>query len=384
MRVGLDGYPLSEPRTGVGHYTLELARALALASPSDQFELVSPAPFTPDAAAEIARANLPNLATTSLNPTAIRGHWWSMGLPLYIRKAGFDVFHGTNFDVPFGRRRRNVVTIHDLSALLHADKHRSRLVRRARLRLPLVVRMAEMIISPTESIKREICQHLGVKEHKVVAIPLAARRSFQPLPLAETVRTRKRLGVEEDFLLFVGTLEPRKNLLTLLKALARIMGQSALRPQLVIAGGEGWLMDESFAFIREAALADRLCLTGYLGDDELRALYSSCKVFVYPSVYEGFGLPPLEAMACGAAVVAARIPSLQETLGNAAHLCDPMDVEALAKSIVDLLQDEGLRQRLASAGQQRAAEFSWERTARQTLEVYEQLFKRPSLQNSEQ
>lgn len=378
MRVGLDGYPLAEPRTGVGHYTLELARALALVSPSDQFELVSPAPFTPDAQREIAHANLSNLRTTSLNASSIRGHWWSMGLPLYARKAGFDVFHGTNFDVPLWKRRRSVVTIHDLSALLHSDKHRSRMVRRARLRLPLVVRMADMIITPTESIKREVCQHLGVKANKVVAIPLAARGGFQPLPFRETVQTRERLGVEEDFLLFVGTLEPRKNLLTLLKALAQIIGQSPLRPQLVIAGGGGWLMDESFAFIRDAALGDRLCLTGYLGDDELRALYSSCKAFIYPSVYEGFGLPPLEAMACGAPVIAGRIPALQETLGSAAHLFEPTDVEALAKSIVDLLRDESRRQRLGSAGRQRAAEFSWERTARHTLAVYEKLVKQPA------
>ena len=373
MRVGLDGYPLSEPRTGVGHYTLELARALALISPSNQFELVSPAPFDPDAQDEITRAGLSDLYTTSLKPSSVRGHWWSMGLPLYAGKARFDVFHGTNFDLPLWKRRRSVVTIHDLSALLHKDKHRSKMVRRARMRLPLVVRIADTIITPTESIKREVCDHLGVKAARVVAIPLAARDCFQPLAWAETIQTRERLGIEEDFLLFVGTLEPRKNLLTLLKALVRIVGDTPLRPQLVIAGGQGWMMDESFAFIQEAALGDRLCLTGYLRDEELRALYSSCKAFIYPSVYEGFGLPPLEAMACGAPVIASRIPALQETLGSAAHLFEPTDVEGLAKSIVDLLEDKSRRQRLQLAGRQRAAEFSWERTARQTLAVYERL-----------
>jgi glycosyltransferase involved in cell wall biosynthesis len=378
MRVGLDGYPLSEPRTGVGHYTLELARALARISPSDQFELVSPAPFDPDAQGEIDRANLPNLLTTSLKTSSVRGHWWSMGLPLYARKAAFDLFHGTNFDVPFWKKRRSVVTIHDLSALLHTDKHRSRMVRRARLRLPLVVRIADIIITPTESIKLEVCRHLRVKANKVEAIPLAVRGGFRPMPLAQTVQTRKRLGVEDDFLLFVGTLEPRKNLLTLLKALEQIIGDSSLRPQLVIAGGEGWLMDELSTFIKKASIGDRLCLTGYLKDDELCALYSSCKVFIYPSIYEGFGLPPLEAMACGAPVIAGRIPALQETLGSAAHLVEPMNVEALAKSIAGLLQDENQRNRLASAGQQQAAKFSWERTARLTLDVYQKLLERPA------
>ena len=373
MRVGIDGYPLAEPRTGVGHYTLELARALALISPSDQFELVSPAPFDSAALDEIERAQLANLHTTNPRASSIRGHWWSIGLPLYARRARFDLFHGTNFDVPLWKKRRSVVTIHDLSALLHPEKHRSRLVRRARLRLPLVVRVADMIITPTESVKREVCRHLSVKPDKVTAIPSAARRSFQPIPFAQTAEIRKRLGVEDNFLLFVGTLEPRKNLLTLLKAFAQILSQRSQRPQLVIAGGEGWLMDDSFAFIKKAAISERLRFTGYLSDDDLCALYSSCRVFIYPSVYEGFGLPPLEAMACGAPVIAGRIPSLQETLGSTARLVEPLDVDALAKSIIEVVEDTKQRDMLVAAGPTQAGKFSWEQTARLTLDVYRQL-----------
>ena len=223
MRIGLDGYPLAEPRTGVGHYTLELARALARISPSDEFELVSPAPFTTEVLDEIERAQLPNLRTSNPKSSSIRGHWWSVGLPIYARRAGFDLFHGTNFDVPLWKKRRSVVTIHDLSALLHPEKHRSRLVRRARLRLPLVARVADMIITPTESVKREVCQRFNVKSEKVSAIHLAARQIFQPVPFAQTAEIRKRLGIEDEFLLFVGTLEPRKNLLTLLKAFEQIV-----------------------------------------------------------------------------------------------------------------------------------------------------------------
>ncbi|MDX6575894.1 MAG: hypothetical protein QOE96_1847 [Blastocatellia bacterium] len=373
MRVGIDGYPLAEPRTGVGHYTLELARALALISPSNQFELVSPAPFERAALDEIERAQLPNLFTATPRASSIRGHWWSVGLPLYVRRSSFDLFHGTNFELPLWKRRRSVVTIHDLSALLHPEKHRSRLVRRARLRLPLVVRIADMIITPTESVKREVCQHFNVKPDKVRAVHSAARRSFHPVLFAETAEIRKRLGVEDDFLLFVGTLEPRKNLITLLKAFERIVAQSSVRPQLVIAGGEGWLMEDMFDFVRKSELSERLLFTGYLSDDELRALYSSCRVFIYPSVYEGFGLPPLEAMACGAPVIAGRIPSLQETLGSAARLVEPLDADALARSIVELLEDEKQRQLLAAGGPKHAAKFSWEQTARLTLDVYEEL-----------
>lgn len=370
MRVGLDGYPLAEPRTGVGHYTLELARALALTSPADEFELVSPAALDQTAIDEISREGLPNLHLTNPRASSVRGHWWAIGLPLYARRARFDLFHGTNYDVPLWNSRRSVVTIHDLSTLLHSERHRDRLVRRARVRLPAAVRLAKMIITPTEIVRREVCEYFGVKASKVAAIPSAARRSFRPLPLAQTVETRKRLGIEDDFLLFVGTLEPRKNLLTLLKALAQILTETSLRPQLVIAGGEGWLMDETYAFIGKSGIADRLRLTGYLGDQALCALYSSCRIFVYPSLYEGFGLPPLEAMACGAPVIAGRIPALRETLGDAACLVDPEDVEALAKNIIDLWEDPHQRRVLAVSGKEHAEQFSWERTAQLTLEVY--------------
>jgi len=188
---------LAEPRTGVGHYTLELARALALISPSDDFELVSPAPFDPAAQNEIKLSGLPNLRSANPKASSIRGHWWSIGLPLYARRARFDVFHGTNFDVPLWKRRRSVVTIHDLSAILYPETHRPRMVRRSRLRLPLVTRISDIIITPTESVKREVCRHLGVRADKVRAIPSAARRSFQPLPFPQTAAIRKRLGIEE-------------------------------------------------------------------------------------------------------------------------------------------------------------------------------------------
>jgi glycosyltransferase involved in cell wall biosynthesis len=205
----------------------------------------------------------------------------------------------------------------------------------------------------------------------VIAIPEAPRAVFAPALRDESSSVRQRLKIEDDFLLFVGTLEPRKNLLTLLKAFAQILRETNLRPQLVVAGGEGWLMDETFSAMCDEEIRQHLCLTGYLNDYELRALYSSCRAFIYPSLYEGFGLPPLEAMACGAPVIASRIAALQETLADAAALVDPLDVEALARSIIAVLEDGRHRDRLIERGHARAAEFSWQTAAELTYEVYE-------------
>ena len=161
---------------------------------------------------------------------------------------------------------------------------------------------------------------------------------------------------------------------TLVKAFSQILRETNLRPQLVVAGGQGWLMDETFSAMCDEEIRAHLCLTGYLNDDELRALYSSCRVFIYPSLYEGFGLPPLEAMACGAPVIASRIPALQETLSDAAILIDPLDVGALTRAIIGVLNDDGRKEQIG-AGNAHVKRFSWEQAAKLTYEIYSQALK---------
>jgi glycosyltransferase involved in cell wall biosynthesis len=292
-------------------------------------------------------------------------------LPFYLKRTGCDLFHGTNYEVPLWGKPLTILTIHDLSLLLHPKTHEARLVRRGRRRLPLMARTASLIVTPSESVRLEVCEHLGVEPRKVVSIPEAPRDIFRPIAFEETLSTRRRLGIEDDFLLFVGTIEPRKNLQSLLTAFEDILRSTSKRPQLVIAGKEGWLNEELFARVRQSGVEKHLRFTGYLTDEDLRALYSSCSVFIYPSLYEGFGLPPLEAMACGAPVIASRIPSIVEAVGvEAACLIAPTDHRALAENIVRLLDDENERRRLSVTGRERASLFSWEKTARATLDVY--------------
>lgn len=375
MRIGIDGLPLTAPKTGVGHYTFELARALAQLEPASSFEIVYPSTYPPVSLSEDGRQSLPdNLSAVRVAVGPLARHWWSNGLPRYLRNGTTDLFHGTNYDVPLWRRCATVVTIHDLSPLLYPATHEKRSVRRARRRLPLMARTADAIITPTESVRREVCEHLKAHPEKVFAIPEAARACFEPLAFAETAGVRRRLGVGEDFLLTVGTLEPRKNLAVLVSAFAEVARALPLRnTQLVIAGGRGWLSGPLFAAIERSPVRDRILLTDYLHDEDLQALYASCRVFVYPSLYEGFGLPPLEAMACGAPVVVSRTPALAEMTGDAAWKFELDSVGDLARNLLELLDENaaGARLTLSSAGQRRAAEFTWEQTARLTLKVYE-------------
>jgi glycosyltransferase involved in cell wall biosynthesis len=374
MRIGLDGLPLTSPKSGVGHYTYELAHALAVLEPATSFEITYPStyPSISLTAADDARQRPANLKVERVPVGPLGRHWWSVGLPRYIRREQLQLFHGTNYDVPLRRHCATVLTVHDLSLFLHPETHPRRSVKRARRRLPLMTRTAEAIIVPTESVRREVCEHLKVSPKKVFAIPEAARVSFRPIDLNETAAVRSRLGVRENFLLAVGTIEPRKNLGVLVRAfeeLARAQPDNGL--QLVIAGGHGWLSGPLFEALEKSPVRKRILLTDYLHDDDLRALYASCRAFVYPSIYEGFGLPPLEAMACGAPVIASRIPTLTEMLSSAAQFFDPQSSEQLTESIIQVTTNRDLRQRLTNAGLQQAGKFSWERTARLTLEVYE-------------
>jgi glycosyltransferase involved in cell wall biosynthesis len=374
MRIGIDGLPLTSPKSGVGHYTFELARALSEIEPETSFELTYPStyPAITLTADDDPRPRIANLKLERVPVGPLGRHWWSIGLPRYIRREKLQLFHGTNYDVPLRRHCATVLTVHDLSLLLHPDTHPRRSVKRARRRLPLMARTADAIIVPTESIRSEVCEHLKISRDQVFAIPEAARASFRPTDVAEAAAVRQRLGVLENFVLAVGTIEPRKNLLLLVSAfeeVTRVQPDNEL--QLVIAGGHGWLNGPLFEVLEKSTVRNRILLTDYLHDDDLRGLYSSCSAFVYPSIYEGFGLPPLEAMACGAPVIASRIPALTETLGSAAHFFDPLSRQQLVESIIQVTANQDLRQRLMSAGIRRAEKFSWERTAQATLEVYE-------------
>jgi glycosyltransferase involved in cell wall biosynthesis len=345
MNIALDGMPLASPLTGVGHYTAELARHLAIVAPSDSFTFISPQGL-------------------------LKRRWWSLGLPLHLLRNSFDLFHGTNYEIPFWSRRPTVLTIHDLSSMLHPGVHKNELTERASWRMPFMAKRASRIITPSNSIKKELCEGFQIPPDKVSVTPEAPRPVFKRREDPELLR---RLGIEGDFILFVGTIEPRKNLRLLVEAFEQMLRNTSLSPKLVIAGGKGWMMDDFGSFIDKKGVTDRVCLTGYLQDEELCALYSTCKVFIYPSLYEGFGLPPLEAMACGAPVITSQTPALMETVGNAARLVDPKNVDDVARAMTEMLSDPTAREHYAELGKSHVKQFSWEQTALKTLEVYREV-----------
>ncbi|MBK9707206.1 MAG: glycosyltransferase family 4 protein [Acidobacteria bacterium] len=376
MRVALDAIPLAAPKTGIGHYTDSLAEWLARIHTDHQYELISPFDFPFDACGRHGHSPKPeNLSRKFIPVRSIFKKWWLLGLPAFLQISPLDVFHGTNYCVPVFAPCPTVVTIHDLSLLAHSGTHETDNVIRGRRRMPIMARRARKIIAPSEWTKREIIEFLGIKPGKIQVIHEGAREKMLPLPESNCQSVLERFGIKKPYLLFVGTIEPRKNLTTLIRAYDTLLRETEHRPQLVLCGGRGWLDGEVFSLVEKLKLQEQVLFTGYVEDSDLPALYSSAEAFIYPSLYEGFGLPPLEAMACGTPVITSNSSSLPEVVGKAGLMHDPEDHLALTRSIVEILSDKDSREHFIRAGLEQASRFSWDRAARETQAVYDEVYQ---------
>ena len=377
MRIGLDGKILTLRAGGTGRYAINLTRAMlaeAAARRPDLEFVVFTGPQTSRAVMEEFRGRCEE-CFLGAKSSVIR----SLTLvPAALRRLRVDVFHGMDHvGIPLvGRSGKYVVTVHDVIPLILPETFtpRHRLV--VRLALARVRRKADLVVVPSHAVKRDVVRRVGLPEARVVVTPEGCEPRFRPVRSETALRdVAARYGLPPRYVLAVGTLEPRKNLTTLLQVFARLRREGGVDPELhlVLAGARGWLDEPIFRTVRSLGLEDAVRFPGFIDDDDLPAVYSRAALFAFPSLYEGFGLPLLEAMACGVPVVTSNISSMPEVAGDAAVLVDPRDADGLAAAIARVLRDEALRERLRAAGIARAREFSWEATARRTLDAYASL-----------
>ena len=315
----------------------------------------------------------PDSALTSLQSrwstsrAAVRVAWEQLVQPWVLRRIGADLVHGPVFVGPLLAHCPVIVTIHDLSFIRCPDLSRpaNRMYRTVLTRLS--AQRARRLIAVSAHAAAESTRLLRVPRERVDVIYHGVDPVFRPLPADKIAAFRRDRGLPERFVLFVGTLEPRKNLVRLVEAFARIRDG---RVRLVLAGGKGWLYDDLFAKVEALGLDEEVVFPGYVMNDELSLWYNAATVFSYPSVYEGFGLPVLEAQACGTPVLTSNTSSLPEAAGDGALMVDPYDVEELAAGLDRLLTDEPLRHELRERGLAHARQFSWSHTARETARVY--------------
>jgi glycosyltransferase involved in cell wall biosynthesis len=370
MRIAIDAHSVGAKLGGNESYAVNLIEALAQIDSVNDYTIY----ITTDEARDRFRQRWPNFKVRSTLP-----HTPLIRIPLTLsaelRKHPVDVLH-VQFTAPPFCPCPVVVSIHDLS-FEHLPQTFNR---RSRTQLRLTVRhsakRAARILSLSEYTRRDIIDTYRIAAERISAIPLAAPSHFARVDdNSELQRVRHNYGINGDYILSVGSIQPRKNLARLVKAYASLRGDNSADklPKLVLVGKCAWLYDETLRALDETGIRDAVVLTGYVPETDLPALYSGALCFVYPSYFEGFGLPPLEAMKCGAPVIVGNRTSLPEVVGDAALAVDPFDVEAIANAIRLLMDDPLLRKKLSLKGQERAREFDWRETARKTLRVYEEV-----------
>ena len=354
-------------RAGLGRYQSSLARAL--------LDIGVPlTAFVHDVRASQLRPPLSELRThqygRSLRRWRLRAAMSYVGAPLDRTFPGVRLFHATDHLLPKLRRARSVFTLHDTAYVHHPEHYLPRNRIYLQRMVPRFLEHADRVIVVSEHARREAVGIYDLDPGRVDVIPEGVDERFRPDPDPTAVdAVRRRYGLPERSILYVGTIQPRKNLTTLLDAFARVREH---HPDLalVVAGEKGWLFRSFFDRLRALGLGSSVVVTGHVPDEDLPALFGSAVVFAYPSLFEGFGLPPLEAMACGLPVVCSDATSLPEVVGDAGILVPPLDVDAWVAALDRLLEDPAAREDLRARGLERARRFTWDEAARRTLDVY--------------
>jgi len=381
MRIGIDARLVHYQQAGISQYIIQLLRALARRTASnangagntghvgddrDQFTVFQ------SCRSKDPIVSGPSFAVRRLL-TPVHHRLEQFTLPLEISTRKLDVLHSPDFIPPFRSRYRSVITVHDLAFMLYPH-FLTKASARYYGQIDQAVRRADAIIAVSKATKRDVMRLLGVAERKITVIYEAANPFFHPMDRREaTQRVKRRFGISDDFLLFVSTIEPRKNVPNLLRAFRQILDDYHVRVKLVVVGQKGWLFDEAFDLVEDLKLGEEVVFLGRVATEELLWLYNSAQALVQPSIYEGFGLMPLEAMTCGTPVVVSNVSSMPEVAGDAGLTVDPHDVDQLAVAMWRILDDTELRSSLIQKGLKRSACFSWDKTATQTLALYHSL-----------
>jgi glycosyltransferase involved in cell wall biosynthesis len=356
VRIALDVQSTLGRKTGIGQYTHQLLAALRRVAPQHEYV---PLDWGSDVVMRIDR----------------RLCWQQWTMPRLASAAHADLLHVPGFDAPWLRPCPTVLTVHDLIGALFPQNFPPAAKFYWSRWLPASVRRATHVIADSESTRRDVIRLAGVPGERITVVPLAAGPQYCPVEdAARLAAVRAKYGLPARYLLFVSTIEPRKGLDMLVDAYAQL-DERYREVGLVITGKRGWYAEQLFAQIDRLGLGRRVLFTDYVADEDLPALYSLAEALTFPSRYEGFGLTVLEAMACGCPVICSDVSSLPEVAGDAARLVPPDAAGALAAAISALLADADLRRTMRARGLAQAARFSWDKTARATLAVYEHVMK---------
>ena len=354
-RTATDHFP------GIGRYVSNLTRALASLIPVDGFKLLC----APVAVTRLMLPDVPQIVCGA-SPFSLRQQWQ---VPVLLRQAGAQLYHSPYYLMPYATGVPTIVTCHDLIPLLYPQYFRPEQRLLFWLAHKLVLTLSQAVLADSHVTKADLIGRFDLRPEKIFVTPLAADPHFAPRSPSEIDRVRRRYNLPTHYGLYLGSNKPHKNLIRLVEAWSQVSRHAARIP-LVIAGPWDTRFPQAKERVTALGLENSTLFLGPIPEQDLPALYSGAEWFIFASLYEGFGLPVLEAMACGAPVACANASSLPEVTGDAALLFDPLDVDSIADGLTRLLEDSHLRASLRLRGLAQAQRFSWERAARETVEVY--------------
>jgi alpha-1,3-rhamnosyl/mannosyltransferase len=391
MRVLVNGLAAAGPKTGIGHYTTQLLRCLREQAGSEEIHsfpnrwLCQARSLWAHVRAQLDRGGHPSAAPA--NSLAAKSSWRgramrslrSSGQWLLARnfraiyqRGGYDLYHEPNY-IPLPSNLPTVATVHDLSVLLHPEWHPADRVAYFERRFRRGLRQCVHFLAISEFARQEIIRTLNLRPEQVTRTYMGIRPGLTPLPERKVQKSLQRLGLPPRYLLYVGTIEPRKNLLTLLRAYCALEDRLRRDYPLVLVGNWGWNSADVARFLDAKRGASGVIHLGYVPEKYLAALYNGARVLVFPSLYEGFGLPPVEMLACGGAVLASSAGAVAETVGRQAHLIETLDTEGWRQAMGRVVRDDDWWHSLRQGAVEAAQPFTWERCAHDTLRVYRQL-----------
>ncbi len=363
MRIGIDVSALVKEATGIGQAIIHILEVMMKQDKENEYFL-----YTYD------KIKLPfpladNWQIVDYGGAKHQQIRYFTALPQILKKMKIEVFFGTrHYLPPFNSKIRYVALVHDLIPLRMPELFTKKHLERFRIFTAICKHQADSYLTVSESTKRDIMKFMKIPEEKIEVAPLGASSRFSPERDEEGIaQAMERFGIKDKYILCLSTVEPRKNMLRTIQAFEQCVLEKNLPYKLVIVGGKGWNNGEIYDYVNEKQLQEHVIFTGYVSNEDVKNIYANASVFVYASLYEGFGLPPLEAMQCGIPVITADNSSLPEVAGDACILVDPYKVEEIRDAIMKVLDSEELQQEMRAKGIEQAKKFSWEKCGTQML-----------------